>query len=289
MARPIETGLSYFPLDIDFDYDDKFQMMLAKHKAEGCWIVLVVLCKIYNEGYFYKWTEKEQLLTARRVNSDLTTVVDVINDAIIWEIFNQEMFDKFSILTSNGIQKRFFEATKKRKHLKVFGDYLVIDKITAVNSKITIVNPELSTQRKEKESRVKENRIEENRIEKNKRNIFSEDSNEIKLSKLLYDKLCLINPYQKTPNFQAWAKEIDLTIRVDARTLEMLTGAINWTFSDPFWSTVIQSPKSLRKNFDKLYTNAKRDKNGTARSGITEDVLRERARIIASDPDLRRD
>lgn len=156
MARPTKQGIDYFPLDVNFDYDDKFQMILAKHGAEGCYIIIVVLSKIYSEGYYYKWTEKEQLLTSRRVNSELIMVNSVITDAIEYGIFDKSKFERFSILTSNGIQKRFFEATKKRKNAEIIDDYIINSEITSVNSEIIGVNAEFSTQSKVKERRVKE-------------------------------------------------------------------------------------------------------------------------------------
>ena len=161
MARPTKQGIDYFPLDVNFDYDDKFQMILAKHGAAGCYIIIVVLSKIYSEGYYYKWTEKEQLLTSRRVNSELIMVNSVITDAIEYEIFDKGKFERFSILTSNGIQKRFFEATKKRKNAEIIDDYIINSERTPVNSEKTMVNAEFSTQSKVKERRVKEIKEEE--------------------------------------------------------------------------------------------------------------------------------
>ena len=35
MARPTKQGIDYFPLDVDFDLDDKFQLVMAKHGAIG--------------------------------------------------------------------------------------------------------------------------------------------------------------------------------------------------------------------------------------------------------------
>jgi len=288
VARPTKQGIDYFPLDVQFD--DKIELLIADKGAIALSILITIWQLIYqNEGYYIANNNDLLLLVRRRIMVDVETVRAIVDSSIERGIFNKEMCEMHKILTSKALQKRYFVAAKLKKVININKNYLLIGINDDGNSNCLWVNDIGNATNVEVEVEVEVDVKEDVKVEKNKRNIFSEDSNEIKLSKLLFNKLCLINPYQKTPNFQAWAKEIDLTIRVDARTLEMLTGAINWTFSDPFWSTVIQSPKSLRKNFDKLYTNAKRDKNGTARSGITEDVLRERARIIASDPDLRRD
>ena len=58
---------------------------------------------------------------------------------------------------------------------------------------------------------------------------------------------------------------------------------------DDNFHSLKMAPMWIASNINEIRTLIKGKANGTARSGITEDVLRERARIIASDPDLRRD
>jgi len=83
--------------------------------------------------------------------------------------------------------------------------------------------------------------------------LFIEDSLEIKLSKLLFEFILKINPKAKKPNFQTWAKHIDLAIRVDGRTPEELEQVIRWCQADDFWYSNILSTQKLRKQFDQLW------------------------------------
>ena len=79
MARPIKEGLEYFPLDCDIDQDDKITLIEAQHGLIGFGIAIKLLMKIYNNSYFYEWTEKEQLLFSKRVNVNINEVNVVIN------------------------------------------------------------------------------------------------------------------------------------------------------------------------------------------------------------------
>jgi hypothetical protein len=267
MARPTETGLSYFPLDIDFDYDDKFQMISAKYKAEGCWIVIIVLSKIYDDlGYYYQWSEKEQLLTSRRVNSDLTTVINVIKDAINYGIFDKDKYERFGILTSKGIQKRYFEATKKRKFLSVFAEYLINPEIISINSEITLINMELNTQIKEKETILKK---------KEKKELFSDISFEIILSKQLYESILKNNPDHKKPSFQLWAKEVSLMMNSDKRTKEQISDMIAFSTKHQFWLKNILSMQSLRKHFDRLLIEKNKGNDNGKSTGAQPNELAE--------------
>ena len=107
MARPIKEGLEYFPLDCDIDQDDKITLIEAQHGLIGFGIAIKLLMKIYNNSYFYEWTEKEQLLFSKRVNVNINEVNVVINDLVKWGFFDKNLFETEKILTSSGIQKRY--------------------------------------------------------------------------------------------------------------------------------------------------------------------------------------
>jgi len=127
MARPQKEGMDYFPLDVDMDQDDKVLLIEAKHDITGFAILVKLLMKIYKEGYFYKWTEREQLLFSSRINVDANTVNEVVNDCIKWEFFDHSLYNRYEILTSSGIQKRYIEAIRRRKEITLISEYLIVD------------------------------------------------------------------------------------------------------------------------------------------------------------------
>ena len=53
MARPLQTGLNYFPLDVTFDQDDKIALIESDYGIEGFTVIVKLLMKIYSEGYSY--------------------------------------------------------------------------------------------------------------------------------------------------------------------------------------------------------------------------------------------
>lgn len=140
MARPQKDGLDYFPLDVDISEDDKIALIEAKHGLIGFAIVIKLFMKIYKNGYFYKWTEKEQLLFSHAVNVDINLVNVIINDCLKWGIFSETMFEKFNILTSRGIQKRYLEATSRRKKVVLESKYLLVGEETISNYKNVYIN-----------------------------------------------------------------------------------------------------------------------------------------------------
>ena len=79
---------------------------------------------------------------------------------------------------------------------------------------------------------------------------FSKESKEI--AQELWDHIFKLFPKHKVPKIEQWTKEIDLMQRRDRRSWEDIKRAMSFVFEDAFWAKVIQSPDSLRRNFDKI-------------------------------------
>lgn len=181
MARPTKEGLDYFPIDIDIDQDDKLVVPIAKYGMLGLGVIVKLMMEVYRNGYFYNWGKREHYVFANKVNVDINTVIAIVNECIEWGFFNRELFDAHQILTSKGFQKRYIEASKRRKAITFIQEYTLIDLEEAckkVNYPIHLVNvngnrinvyinPDKadimsaeSTQSKVKESKEKGNRKE---------------------------------------------------------------------------------------------------------------------------------
>jgi len=93
---------------------------------------------------------------------------------------------------------------------------------------------------------------------------FSSDSEEIRLAEFLFSKILEKSDKFKKPNFQAWAKSVDLMIRVDKRSPEDIKSLIEWCQGDPFWSKNILSTAKLREKFDQLWIK-KQDGGGNVK------------------------
>lgn len=172
MARPQKAGLDYFPLDVFMDQDDKIAMIQAIHGMEGFGLLITLLMKVYATGYYYQWGEKQQILFSKKVNVNINSINEFINSCIRWDIFNEELYNEYEILTSKGIQARYLEACKRRQQIILVHEYLlipenelknqqnvVIEHIKPINVDNNSIDTSIGTQRKGKESKV--NKIKE--------------------------------------------------------------------------------------------------------------------------------
>jgi hypothetical protein len=88
---------------------------------------------------------------------------------------------------------------------------------------------------------------------KSEEKIFTSDSYEYRLAKLLFAEIRQNNPESKEPNLQSWSKEFDLILRVDKRNPKEVAAIIRWCQKDDFWYKNILSPKKLRgEKYDQL-------------------------------------
>lgn len=163
-----KAGLDFFPLDVSLDA--KMELIEAEFGLTGFGVVVHLLQEIYGKaGYYIEWTEEVALLFARKVGLGGSVVSEIVEASIRRGMFDREKYDKYRVLTSRGIQKRYFEAVKRRKVLEVDSNILLIDVthfcgdvgIQAKNANILSENASISKQSKVEESKVQYSRGEE--------------------------------------------------------------------------------------------------------------------------------
>jgi len=258
LARPQKEGLEYFPIVTSFD--DKINLIIAEFGPEGLGIIIGLFQRIYINGYYVNWNEDTLMLFAtKHVNTEITRVNVVLTKCLQRNIFNEELYSKYGILTSRGIQKQYLKVCKdsRRKSVQFIKEYCLVvnDELTKVITELISViteetpkNVVLSTQRKEKKRKEKKSK---------EYTPFLSDSNEYRLSFYLFNFIKKNNEKAKEPNFQSWCKEFDKILRIDKREVEEIKKIIKWCQEDDFWCKNILSPTNLRKHYDKFVLEIK--------------------------------
>jgi len=181
MARPVQTGCQYFPLDCDFFNDRKVRLLRSEFGAKAEAVLIRLWCAIYcNEGWYAHIDDDEIALIAESMGSGFSVgfVKEVIKGACRRGIFDAAVFANFRVLTGEGVQKRYLEIKAKKKTIPVIREYWVLKEAffkgeneslllklqffsvlaekTAVNSEITPISDAETPQRKEKERKAEE-------------------------------------------------------------------------------------------------------------------------------------
>lgn len=163
LARPIKRGLDYFPMDVDFSKDIKIRRIINACGNESIYILHVLLASVYrDDGYYLTWNDDIAFLVADEVGTKEGTVNELVNKALQVDFFSKDLYERFGVLTSRGIQNRYIIATKERKIVELKEEYLLTKEVNRGNISIiqgvNEVKHRHNTQRKEKESKVKENK-----------------------------------------------------------------------------------------------------------------------------------
>lgn len=105
--------------------------------------------------------------------------------------------------------------------------------------------------------------------------LYSQNSDEFRLSNLLYELIKKNNPKFKQPNLNNWCGYVDKMLRIDRRSVADIEAVIRWCQQDDFWHKNILSTDKLRKQFDKLYMNIPRSRNviSFAKTGGSDDGI----------------
>ena len=115
MARPKKNGLEYFPLAVDFFDDEKIVAISGEYGLKGEIVTLRLLCAIYRNGYFIEWSDMIRYKVLRSIPGMSAQLLDqIVNRLVKWGFFDKALFDSDMILTSRGIQARYFNSVRKR-------------------------------------------------------------------------------------------------------------------------------------------------------------------------------
>ena len=166
MARPVKQGLDYFPMDVDIFDDDKLIAVAVKFGAMGELLAVKLLCAIYREGYYLMWQERLKLKMMRCMPNITEEFLDHVVDTLVqYGFFDKTLFLSHGVLTSKGIQTRYF--ISKRRKMTDSLPYILLpqdDKntvsaaTTPVSAATTPVIAEKNAQNKEKKNKEKENK-----------------------------------------------------------------------------------------------------------------------------------
>lgn len=169
MARPEKQWLDYFSMDVEKDNKIKF----LKAKFWLVWFAMYVelLQFIYKEWYYIEFTDDNMLLFMSETWLKEEETKLMLEFMLLKDLFNKPIFDKYWILTSTGIQKRYAEWTKKRNNIIVESAIWIVwnydhiglkDTLTELKEELTGLKYPESTQSKVKETKV--NKRKENNI-----------------------------------------------------------------------------------------------------------------------------
>jgi len=271
-----------------FDNDPKIDKLLCSQGWIGFSIYFFLCMKAYGtEGYFYRWCYDDCASTARKMGSGISarTVQETVDYCLQISLFDEGRFAKWHILTSRGIQRRYWCVLQKRRVKKVYREFWMLDdeectglvkvglKYDLHNTDANVHDANVHSQTANKESKVKYSKEYNNIVGPVKHDECRKSSNPSEYHPSVFERKCvdfLIQsiledfPNQKVPRAEneinKWALNIDRLHRIDGVSNEDIWNTLVWAMKDPFWRTNIRSTGKFREKYQTLYLQSRRNR-----------------------------
>lgn len=122
MGRLIKKKIDYSNWSVDiFDNDAKIDKLIDAQGWCGFGVYFYLCQRAYgSEGYFYPWSYDDAATTARKMGGGVgsETVRQTVSLCLRIGLFDKRLFDERGILTSRGIQRRYYEIIRDRPSSK---------------------------------------------------------------------------------------------------------------------------------------------------------------------------
>lgn len=123
-GAPNKPGLEYFPKMLNFYDDDKIFDLMDEYGPLGVTIYDVILTIVYSQGYYVELSEaKLSRMVIRKIGNKWIkgqkAVVQVIDYCAELGLLSKDLLQQ-NIITSEGIQRRYYEIAVKRMKRQLY-------------------------------------------------------------------------------------------------------------------------------------------------------------------------
>lgn len=285
MSGVPKTGIDFAGWDVHmFDGDTKIDKLLCSKGWIGFSVYFWLCMKAYGtEGYFYRWCYDDCASTARKMGSGISadTVRETVDYCMQISLFDKRRFVEWGILTSRGIQRRYWCVLQKRRVKKVYSEFWMLEdeettglvkvsiKKDLRNANTHVHDANSYSHTTHGESTVKETNIynivaSKDTTDEKQRVYEAYHPSDFELKCVDYLIQSILNdfPNQKVPRteneIKKWAIHINRLIRIDGIDTEKIWNTLIWTMQDSFWRTNIRSTGKFREKYQTLYLQCTR-------------------------------
>lgn len=134
MGRKVKRGLDYFPLYHDFFTSKKIKALRRAHGSIGILTYLAILCRVYDNGYYYKFDNIGELsmdiaeeIANEQLRKTATGVAETISYLVEQGILDEGLF-KRDVISGVALQEQYVISSYKAKRKIRMDVYCLISK-----------------------------------------------------------------------------------------------------------------------------------------------------------------
>lgn len=184
MARPLKTGLDYFPHDTDASSDEKIEAMRALYGNDGYAFFFILLERIFRtpEASLDLSSPGFDKILAKKVGVRIDKFNKMLKSATDFGLFDKELLNNSKQLTSNGIRSRANIVLKHRANIRqTYSQKRGVSSEETMEEIGEVIPPETLEETHTKESKVNKSKRESKKRYGEFLNIFLTDNELLKL------------------------------------------------------------------------------------------------------------
>lgn len=162
MARPTKEGLDYFPHDTDAASDEKIEALRTLYGNDGYAFYFILLERIYRTPNAEiivsdaETREETRQILSKKCGINVERFDDLLKTSLKFGCFDKEKYEKYGILTSDGIKKRANFVLEKREEMR---ERYHKSKLNRVSASETREETREETQPETPQSKVKKSKV----------------------------------------------------------------------------------------------------------------------------------
>ena len=131
--RRFKDGVDYWNIDVDFFENKKVRLIRGEFGIKGVYLYILILNEIYRTGgYYKKWDRDDCLLMSDSsgVAGDCSPelIAEVVQGLVRRSLFDKGVLDRFGVLTSAEIQRRFLRIVgNSRDSIPMIQEYFLLE------------------------------------------------------------------------------------------------------------------------------------------------------------------
>lgn len=125
--------MDYWNIDVNIFENKKVRLIRGEFGIKGVYIFLLILNEIYRtSGYYKKWDRDDCLLMSESSgmagDCSPTLIAEVVSGLVRRSLLDQGVYDRFGVLTSKEIQRRFLRIVgNSRDSIPIVQEYFLLD------------------------------------------------------------------------------------------------------------------------------------------------------------------
>lgn len=133
MGRDLKVGLDYFPVYHDFFQNKKIKALRRAHGPIGLLTYLNLLCRVYDNGYYYRFDSLEELaqdiaeeIASEQLRKVAARVTETIHYLVGHQILDEELFEQ-DVISGVAMQEQYIKSAYRAKRKIKMDTYLLVD------------------------------------------------------------------------------------------------------------------------------------------------------------------